>query len=265
MKLLINGSCHFELSVIYACNHGNFAHHDLPLHVMRLWHYCSPSIFLTLFVQQPKCTCVGAYTLKVCTRMCGFFFLVYNCESLCCIWALCGWLWLESLKTSYSLFSLSFFVSLPSLVLHPPRITFSRHPCASRYVFESVGNKRTLTINKCNLSDDAAYECVVGEEKCFTEVFVKGIWVTVFGGILLSGGRGFFSARFSKRCHLSVERLDSSVPLLCLCLSSVYFNAFMPHSSMLLSVVSSVIFNGYVASEMFMFCLLSVLLSCCTY
>lgn len=56
----------------------------------------------------------------------------------------------------------------------------------SRYVFESVGNKRTLTINKCNLSDDAAYECVVGEEKSFTEVFVKGTRVTVFGGIRLS-------------------------------------------------------------------------------
>uniref|UniRef100_A0A6Q2XC56 Myosin binding protein C, fast type a n=1 Tax=Esox lucius TaxID=8010 RepID=A0A6Q2XC56_ESOLU len=48
-----------------------------------------------------------------------------------------------------------------------------------RYVFESVGNKRTLTINKCNLSDDAAYECVVGEEKCFTEVFVKEPPVTI--------------------------------------------------------------------------------------
>lgn len=47
--------------------------------------------------------------------------------------------------------------------------------CAfSRYLFETVGNIRKLTINKCNLSDDAAYECVVGEEKCFTEVFVQG-------------------------------------------------------------------------------------------
>lgn len=46
--------------------------------------------------------------------------------------------------------------------------------CFFRYVFESVGSLRKLTINKCNLSDDAAYECVVGEEKCFTEVFVKG-------------------------------------------------------------------------------------------
>ncbi|XP_054463205.1 myosin binding protein Ca [Anoplopoma fimbria] len=48
-----------------------------------------------------------------------------------------------------------------------------------RYVFESVGNKRTLTINKCNLSDDAAYECVVGEEKCFTELFVKEPPITI--------------------------------------------------------------------------------------
>lgn len=39
---------------------------------------------------------------------------------------------------------------------------------------EANGNIRTLTINKASLADDAAYECVVGEDKCFTEVFVKG-------------------------------------------------------------------------------------------
>ncbi|XP_034567664.1 myosin binding protein Ca isoform X2 [Notolabrus celidotus] len=50
---------------------------------------------------------------------------------------------------------------------------------SAKYVFESVGNKRTLTINKCNLSDDAAYECVVGDEKSFTEVFVKEPPVTI--------------------------------------------------------------------------------------
>ncbi|XP_039681406.1 myosin binding protein Ca isoform X3 [Perca fluviatilis] len=50
---------------------------------------------------------------------------------------------------------------------------------SAKYVFESVGNKRTLTINKCNLSDDAAYECVVEEEKCFTEVFVKEPPITI--------------------------------------------------------------------------------------
>ncbi|XP_034046072.1 myosin binding protein Ca isoform X2 [Thalassophryne amazonica] len=50
---------------------------------------------------------------------------------------------------------------------------------SAKYVFESVGNKRTLTINKCNLSDDAAYECVIEEEKCFTEVFVKEPPITI--------------------------------------------------------------------------------------
>uniref|UniRef100_A0A7N8YR62 Myosin binding protein Ca n=1 Tax=Mastacembelus armatus TaxID=205130 RepID=A0A7N8YR62_9TELE len=50
---------------------------------------------------------------------------------------------------------------------------------SAKYVFESVGNKRILTINKCNLSDDAAYECVIGEEKCFTEVFVKEPPITI--------------------------------------------------------------------------------------
>uniref|UniRef100_A0A665T8Q3 Myosin binding protein C, fast type a n=1 Tax=Echeneis naucrates TaxID=173247 RepID=A0A665T8Q3_ECHNA len=50
---------------------------------------------------------------------------------------------------------------------------------SAKYVFESVGNKRTLTINKCNLSDDAAYECVVGEDKSFTEVFVKEPPITI--------------------------------------------------------------------------------------
>ncbi|KAL0993313.1 hypothetical protein UPYG_G00105970 [Umbra pygmaea] len=50
---------------------------------------------------------------------------------------------------------------------------------SAKYLFECMGSKRTLTINKCNLSDDAAYECVVGEEKCFTEVFVKEPPVTI--------------------------------------------------------------------------------------
>ncbi|XP_006763937.1 PREDICTED: myosin-binding protein C, fast-type [Myotis davidii] len=43
----------------------------------------------------------------------------------------------------------------------------------SKYVFENVGKKRILTINKCTLADDAAYEVAVGDEKCFTELFVK--------------------------------------------------------------------------------------------
>ncbi|KAK0148683.1 Myosin-binding protein C, fast-type [Merluccius polli] len=50
---------------------------------------------------------------------------------------------------------------------------------SAKYVFESVGNKRMLTINKCNLSDDAEYECVVGDEKSSTQVFVKEPPVTI--------------------------------------------------------------------------------------
>ncbi|XP_075461649.1 myosin-binding protein C, fast-type isoform X4 [Ascaphus truei] len=44
---------------------------------------------------------------------------------------------------------------------------------SAKYVFENVGLKRILTINKCNLADDATYECVIGEERAFTELFVK--------------------------------------------------------------------------------------------
>lgn len=45
---------------------------------------------------------------------------------------------------------------------------------------EANGNIRTLTINKCSLADDAAYECVVGNDKCFTEVFIKGAFIIKF-------------------------------------------------------------------------------------
>lgn len=127
--------------------------------------YSSPSVHMW---ERNACACTA---VKACTRVCGFF--VYNHESLFCLQALHYFL---SLSPSLSL---TLFVSLPlspRSVLRPPP-SYNLPPsslCVSRYVFESVGNKRTLTINKCNLSDDAAYECVVGEEKSFTEVFVKG-------------------------------------------------------------------------------------------
>ncbi|XP_053114539.1 myosin-binding protein C, cardiac-type [Hemicordylus capensis] len=47
------------------------------------------------------------------------------------------------------------------------------HVSGSKYIFEGLGNKRFLTINHCSLADDAAYQCVVGEEKSFTELFVR--------------------------------------------------------------------------------------------
>lgn len=48
-------------------------------------------------------------------------------------------------------------------------------------MFENVGKKRILTIHKCTLADDAAYEVAVKDEKCFTELFVRGeaeIWAS---------------------------------------------------------------------------------------
>uniref|UniRef100_A0A672LFK6 Myosin-binding protein C, fast-type-like n=1 Tax=Sinocyclocheilus grahami TaxID=75366 RepID=A0A672LFK6_SINGR len=50
---------------------------------------------------------------------------------------------------------------------------------SAKYIFESVGGIRKLIINKCTLADDAAYECVIGEEKSFTEVFVQEPPVTI--------------------------------------------------------------------------------------
>ncbi|XP_063798955.1 myosin-binding protein C, fast-type-like isoform X2 [Pseudophryne corroboree] len=50
---------------------------------------------------------------------------------------------------------------------------------SAKYVFENVGLKRVLTINKCTLADDANYECVIGDEKCYTELFVKEPPVTI--------------------------------------------------------------------------------------
>ncbi|XP_055556365.1 LOW QUALITY PROTEIN: myosin-binding protein C, fast-type, partial [Falco cherrug] len=54
---------------------------------------------------------------------------------------------------------------------------------SNKYVFENVGLKRILTINKCSLADDAAYECRVNDEKCFTELFVKEPPVTIEKGL----------------------------------------------------------------------------------
>ncbi|XP_075771088.1 myosin-binding protein C, fast-type isoform X2 [Pelodiscus sinensis] len=54
---------------------------------------------------------------------------------------------------------------------------------SAKYIFENVGKKRILTINKCTLADDAAYECLVSDEKCFTEVFVKEPPVLIVKGL----------------------------------------------------------------------------------
>lgn len=46
-----------------------------------------------------------------------------------------------------------------------------------RFIFEHKGTQRIMVINNCSSNDDAAYSVVAGEEKCTTELFVKGILV----------------------------------------------------------------------------------------
>jgi len=43
-----------------------------------------------------------------------------------------------------------------------------------RYIFEHKGTQRIMVINNCSLNDDAAYSVAAGDEKCCTELFVKG-------------------------------------------------------------------------------------------
>ncbi|XP_069804870.1 myosin-binding protein C, fast-type-like [Dendropsophus ebraccatus] len=50
---------------------------------------------------------------------------------------------------------------------------------SAKYVFENVGLKRIMAINKCTLADDAEYDCIIGDEKCSTELFVKEPPVTI--------------------------------------------------------------------------------------
>lgn len=43
-----------------------------------------------------------------------------------------------------------------------------------RYIFEHKGTQRIMVINNCTMNDDAAYSVAAGDEKCTTELFVKG-------------------------------------------------------------------------------------------
>uniref|UniRef100_A0A672QI95 Myosin-binding protein C, slow-type n=1 Tax=Sinocyclocheilus grahami TaxID=75366 RepID=A0A672QI95_SINGR len=43
-----------------------------------------------------------------------------------------------------------------------------------KFIFEHKGTQRIMVINNCQINDDAAYSVTAGEEKCTTELFVKG-------------------------------------------------------------------------------------------
>ncbi|XP_066525660.1 myosin-binding protein C, slow-type [Hoplias malabaricus] len=48
-----------------------------------------------------------------------------------------------------------------------------------KYIFEHKGTQRILVINNCQMSDDAAYAVVAGDEKSATELFVKELPVKI--------------------------------------------------------------------------------------
>ncbi|XP_069804690.1 myosin-binding protein C, fast-type-like isoform X1 [Dendropsophus ebraccatus] len=50
---------------------------------------------------------------------------------------------------------------------------------SAKYVFENIGLKRILIINKCTLADDAEYACVVGDDRSSTELFVQEPPITI--------------------------------------------------------------------------------------
>lgn len=47
-------------------------------------------------------------------------------------------------------------------------------PIQNRYIFEYKGCERIMFINNCSLTDDAEYYVKAGDEKCSTELFVRG-------------------------------------------------------------------------------------------
>ncbi|XP_059366924.1 myosin-binding protein C, cardiac-type-like [Carassius carassius] len=85
------------------------------------------------------------------------------------------------------------------------------HPTGSKYIFESIGNKRFLTINNCTLADDAAYTCLIGEEKTVTELFVKEPPVVIVRNLedqmVMKGERVEFECEVSEEgAHVKWEK-----------------------------------------------------------
>ncbi|XP_066556816.1 myosin-binding protein C, cardiac-type [Amia ocellicauda] len=85
------------------------------------------------------------------------------------------------------------------------------HPTGSKYIFENIGNKRILTINHCSLADDAAYTCVIGDEKCFTELFVKEPPILILHNLedqmVMKGDRVEFECEVSEEgAHVKWEK-----------------------------------------------------------
>uniref|UniRef100_UPI00398ED179 myosin binding protein Ca isoform X2 n=1 Tax=Pristiophorus japonicus TaxID=55135 RepID=UPI00398ED179 len=74
---------------------------------------------------------------------------------------------------------------------------------SARYIFEIIGLKRVLTIKNCTLADDAEYECVIGDEKCNADLFVKEPPVVIT--VPLDDQHVFVDDRVEFDCEVSEE------------------------------------------------------------
>ncbi|XP_055519396.1 myosin binding protein Ca [Leucoraja erinacea] len=74
---------------------------------------------------------------------------------------------------------------------------------SGRYTFEMIGLKRVLTIKNCTLADDAEYECIIGEDKCTADLFVREPPVVI--NVPLDDQHVFVEDRVEFDCEVSEE------------------------------------------------------------
>lgn len=80
-----------------------------------------------------------------------------------------------------------------------------------RYIFEHKGTQRIMVINNCSMMDDAAYSVAAGDEKCSTELFVKGTSINCSSSFTVCDQT--YSRFVSMPCY---PPLFSFLPLSCL-------------------------------------------------
>ncbi|XP_048377395.1 myosin binding protein Ca [Stegostoma tigrinum] len=74
---------------------------------------------------------------------------------------------------------------------------------SARFIFEVIGLKRVLTVKNCALADDAEYECVVGDDKCVADLFVREPPVVII--VPLDDQHVFVEDRVEFDCEVSEE------------------------------------------------------------
>lgn len=76
-------------------------------------------------------------------------------------------------------------------------------PNNRKYIFEHKGTQRIMVINNCQISDDAAYSVVAGDDKSSTELFVKELPVKIVKG--LEAVKTTVNERIELECEVSEE------------------------------------------------------------